>query len=1017
MASIFHLITTPDACDALTARARISGLHEKNIAINQWIRILTTTDTATTAANISSSSTKRYLVYYAKAWPTSDTTDQPTIICEPLIKRAAMSVEIGLLSGILPDQCIIRQMPSKPVDAIQVRVSVTVKQPRLQLDELGFDFHKGSLEMQQSAVQNSLLNLAVSSKCRILAPTRALSIKILDTTPSNANVVVTVSTSIIIDSKKQATDLAHAFQNMAISASNADMDDEDEEDQDMLAVDLASVETVPGLEAAYKSLMDILIYPLYYRDIVQKMHVDPPKGVLVYGPPGVGKTMLVNLVAKACKAIVVTINGPEIFGSNQAESEQNLRNKFDQARDLCKQSQADAIAASRSNTSISSHVRGVTSSLLSELSSIESLSFVVVGATNRPESIDAALRRPGRFDREVAIDPPNEAARTSILALVAKKVPCDDTIDWTDLGKQTIGYVGADLEAVVREAAMDAVSKGQTHVNHLNMKHALSIHPPSMTRSLTVKFTATSWTDIGGLASVKKALQQAIEWPISRPQQFERLGAMIPRGVLLYGPPGCSKTTLVKALATSSGVTFLSINGASLYSPFVGDSEKAVRSLFTRARMAKPTIIFIDEIDAIVGKRNFDSNSSESHVGVRERVLATLLSEMDGVESAKGVIVVAATNRPDMIDTALMRPGRFDRVIYVPPPDTESRLDILRIHTRKMPLDESIDLAVLAEGTRYYTGADLEALCREAALDGVRGDKDCQLLNRHHFDSALRAVRPSLSAGIELQFATFQTPSSAIPRSVSRSSAVSRASSVKSAASFKSTASSSSLLSEGVREVQSTKLAKFCSAASGRERLVGKSAPPSAVRDSRTEPLGGKSHSTAFGTVYVRGGIPCRLQHGSVQHRISWTAPPSGLSFSALCPLFITGLLETHPQYRFMAHQGLVELVSSAPGAIQLGFPSCIAPLRAVLSNGADKGASLVALRVLGIMVERLSPDTLASSCGMLLPPISRLAVSKDRELNDATHSMLRTWEESGGPQVLKLIKARIPTYTSIRSC
>ncbi|TPX45576.1 hypothetical protein SeMB42_g00646 [Synchytrium endobioticum] len=736
----YQLITIPDLFDTNTAKARIhpNVMSQKNLSLNQWIRILAVSDG-------SKSCGIGHWVYYAKAWPTtSEASDERTVVCQPWIRKTATSVESGLLSGLKPGECIIRQLPSIPADAAHIRVSVRVAQHRLELDDLGFAFHKGCSQMQTQAVQNQLLNLIVTAGCRIGSSSRCLIIKILETHPAAQHVAITPSTTI------------------AIARTSAQPGDD--ENGKPSIIDPPSMHSAPGLESAYTSLLDILIYPLYYRDIVKKMGVDPPKGVLIYGPPGVGKTMLVSLVARACKASVVTINGPDIFGANQAESEQNLRNKFEEARSLAtSQARAvilfidelDAIAASRANTSISSHVRGVTSTLLSLLSSIEPLSYVVIGATNRPESIDAGLRRPGRFDREVAIDPPNELQRTEILKSLASNVPCDSSIDWLEIGKQSIGYVGADLEAVVREASVAAMSKGDTRVKQADLLAALGKHPPSLTRSVTVKFTPTSWSDIGGLLHVKKSLQQAIEWPISRPDQFERLGAMVPRGVLLYGPPGCSKTTLVKALATSSGVTFLSINGASLYSPFVGDSEKTVRSLFTRARMAKPTIVFIDEIDAIVGKR--DLAGGESHVGVRERVLATLLSEMDGVESAKGVIVVAATNRPDMIDPALIRPGRFDRVIYVPPPDTESRLEILKIHTRKMPLGDSIDLRSLAERTVRYTGADLEALCREAALDGVRRDLNCQALGLNHFESALRAVKPSLSAGIESQFASFQT--------------------------------------------------------------------------------------------------------------------------------------------------------------------------------------------------------------------------------------------------------------------
>ncbi|ORY53186.1 AAA-domain-containing protein [Rhizoclosmatium globosum] len=375
--------------------------------------------------------------------------------------------------------------------------------------------------------------------------------------------------------------------------------------------------------------------------------------------------------------------------------------------------------------------------------------LIILAATNRPNAIDPALRRPGRFDREIAIDAP--ANRLDIGNV-------DASIDFNALAIATNGYVGADLMALCREAVMHCLEAGDGNtVSNADFVYGLSVTTPSTTRGYAVGVpSGLTWDSVGGLEDVKLKLQQCVEWPITRRETFLRLGLKPPRGVLLYGPPGCSKTTLVKIIACTSNATFLSINGASLYSPFVGDSEQSVRALFHRARLSAPSVIFLDEIDAIVGSRDLSGGGGGTRDATQESVLSTLLNEMDGIEVAKDVLVVGATNRPDMIDAALMRPGRFDKILYVPPPDLDARLKILHLYSKGMPLSPSIDFGSIAERTERYTGADLESVCREAAFAALRERKDeAGVVEACHFEDALISVKPSLSLDMLKQYAGF----------------------------------------------------------------------------------------------------------------------------------------------------------------------------------------------------------------------------------------------------------------------
>ena len=388
--------------------------------------------------------------------------------------------------------------------------------------------------------------------------------------------------------------------------------------------------------------------------------------------------------------------------------------------------------------------------------------IVVIGATNRPNTIDPALRRPGRFDREIAVGVPNVDQRHDILRVLASGLPLNADVDLGSVARACLGFVGADLAALVRDAAWAALRAGASVVTQAFLENALAHAQPSILRDSIVKLDRTvRWDDIGGLEEVQKRVRRAVEWPIVHRDAFKRLGLRAPRGVLLYGPPGCSKTTLVKAMAASAGATFLSLSGAAIYSPFVGDAEATVRELFARGRSAAPSVLFFDEIDAIVSRRSFNSSDSGSDGGgggVQERVLSTLLNEMDGIESAEGILVVAATNRPDMLDAALLRPGRFDEIIYVPPPDERAREAIFSIHTRKMKCDQ-VNLAALAAATEHYSGADIENVCREAAMNALRASVTSTQVTQAHFDAALDTVPASLPPAILSQYQLLSTSS------------------------------------------------------------------------------------------------------------------------------------------------------------------------------------------------------------------------------------------------------------------
>ena len=521
-------------------------------------------------------------------------------------------------------------------------------------------------------------------------------------------------------------------------------------------------EDIGGLQEQIQRIREMIELPLRYPELFQRLGIDPPKGVLLYGPPGCGKTLLAKAVATEAEANFILINGPEIMNKYYGETEAKLREIFRKAEEEAPSiifiDEIDAIAPKRSEVTGEVEKR-VVAQLLALMDGLESRGqVIVIGATNRPNALDPALRRPGRFDREIEIGIPDKKGRKEILQIHTRGMPLASDVSLDKLAEMTKGYTGADLAALCREAAMkcirrilpsidfneDKISPELLNSLEVTMKDFIEAYKeitPTALREVEIETPTVHWEDIGGLHEVKQRLIEAIQWPLEYPEKFERLGIKPPKGILLYGPPGCGKTLLAKAVATEAEANFITIKGPEVYSKWVGESEKAIREVFRKARQAAPCVIFLDEIETIVPRKDILDDSS----GVTHRVASQLLAEMDGIEELRDVIVIGATNRPDLMDPAILRPGRFDRLIYVPPPDEKSRLQILKIYTQKMPLAEDVSLEKIASMTEGYSGADLESLCREAGMAVLRRDRDATYVTWADFQEALKIVKPSIS--------------------------------------------------------------------------------------------------------------------------------------------------------------------------------------------------------------------------------------------------------------------------------
>ena len=519
-----------------------------------------------------------------------------------------------------------------------------------------------------------------------------------------------------------------------------------------------SYEDIGGLKDEVKKVREMIEIPLKRPELFEKLGIAPPKGVLMHGPPGTGKTLLAKAVASESDAHFIAINGPEIMSKYVGGSEENLREYFEEAEENSPSiifiDELDAIAPKREETNGEAERRTV-AQLLTLMDGLKSRGqVVVIGATNRPDSLDPALRRPGRFDREIEIGVPDTEERKEVLEIHTRNMPLAEDVDLDKIASTTHGFVGADLESLCKEAAMRVVRRILPEIQNDeeipkevlekivvtgdDFKNAQKEIQPSALREVLVQIPDVKWDDVGGLEDVKQELKEAVEWPLKHPETFQRLGIRPPKGTLLYGIPGTGKTLLAKAVASESEANFISVKGPELLSKWVGESEKGVREVFRKAKQAAPTVIFFDEIDAIASARS--GNDTDS--GVTKRVVNQLLTEMDGLEELQDVAIIAATNRPDILDAGLMRPGRFDRHIQVKEPDEEARLSIFEVHTKDMPLAEDVNLKKLAKNTEGYVGADIEAVCREAAMLTLRDDLEATEIPYKYFKEAIDKVKP-----------------------------------------------------------------------------------------------------------------------------------------------------------------------------------------------------------------------------------------------------------------------------------
>jgi transitional endoplasmic reticulum ATPase len=521
-------------------------------------------------------------------------------------------------------------------------------------------------------------------------------------------------------------------------------------------------EDIGGLQDEITKIREMVELPLKHPEIFEALGIEPPKGVLLHGPPGTGKTLLAKAVANETNANFLLINGPEIMSKYYGQSEENLRKKFEEAEKNAPSiifiDEIDAIASKREE-SRGEVERRVVAQMLALMDGLKARGrVVVIGATNIPNELDPALRRPGRFDRELEIGVPNIEGRLNILKIHTRNMPLTKNVVLKEFAEITHGFVGADLSALAKEAAMTLLRRiypdlkleedqpiprevlEKLKVSKKDFIEALKVVRPSAMREVLIEVPNVTWEDVGGMEDIKQELEEAIEWPLKHPDVFKKMGVRPPKGILLYGAPGTGKTLMAKAVAHESKANFILVKGPELLSKWVGESEKAVRKIFEKARQTSPTIIFFDEIDSLAPRRGISQDSN-----VTERVVNQLLTEMDGMIELDNIVILGATNRPDMLDTALLRPGRFDRIILSSAPDEKARLEIFKIHTKDMPLEKDVDINEMAKQSEGYVGADIEAVCREAALLALRKDIKASKVNKKNFEAALKKVSPSIT--------------------------------------------------------------------------------------------------------------------------------------------------------------------------------------------------------------------------------------------------------------------------------
>ena len=588
-------------------------------------------------------------------------------------------------------------------------------------------------------------------------------VKIADTEPEGT-VVVSNDTDIQV-SEQPAEEIAHG-------AGDGEAGD---------GTPNVAYEDIGGLDRELDQVREMIELPMGHPELFQQLGIEPPKGVLLHGPPGTGKTLIAKAVANEIDANFQTISGPEIMSKYYGESEEKLREVFDEAEEKAPAivfiDEIDSIAPKRGETQ-GDVERRVVAQLLSLMDGLEERGDVtVIAATNRVDAIDPALRRGGRFDREIEIGVPDQDGRKEILQVHTRGMPLTDDIDLDAFAESTHGFVGADVETLAKEAAMNALRRirpdidleadeidaellNSIQVTEHDFKSALKGIEPSALREVFVEVPDVNWDQVGGLSDTKERLRETIQWPLDYADVFESMDLESAKGVLLYGPPGTGKTLLAKAVANEANSNFISVKGPELLNKYVGESEKGVREVFEKARSNAPTVVFFDEIDAIAGERGRGMGDS----GVGERVVSQLLTELDGIESLEDVVVVATTNRPDLIDSALLRPGRLDRHVHVPVPDQEARRAILEVHTRNKPLADGVDLNYIATETEHFVGADLEALVREATMNATRefinsvDPEDATesvenvRITDEHFRDALADISPSVDEDIREQY-------------------------------------------------------------------------------------------------------------------------------------------------------------------------------------------------------------------------------------------------------------------------